>query len=43
MYEYKAKVVRIIDADTIEFAIDLGFHKRRWFDYDTQEWVLESD
>ena len=26
MYEYKATVVRIIDGDTIEALIDLGFH-----------------
>lgn len=26
MYQYKAKVEKVIDGDTIEFAIDLGFH-----------------
>ena len=26
MYEYKAKVVRVIDGDTIVFDIDLGFN-----------------
>jgi micrococcal nuclease len=25
MYEYRAKVVRVIDGDTIDFDIDLGF------------------
>ena len=25
MYEYKAKLVRVIDGDTIELEIDLGF------------------
>lgn len=25
MYEYKAKVIRIVDGDTIELLIDLGF------------------
>lgn len=25
MYEYKAKVVRVLDADTIDVSIDLGF------------------
>lgn len=42
MYEYMAKVVRIIDADTIELSIDLGFHtwrveKVRILDYDAPE------
>ena len=26
LYNYKAKLIRIIDADTIEAYIDLGFH-----------------
>lgn len=26
MYEYKAKVIRVIDADTIELDVDCGFH-----------------
>lgn len=26
MYEYKAKVIKIVDGDTIDFDIDLGFH-----------------
>jgi micrococcal nuclease len=25
MYEYKAKVIRVLDADTIDVSIDLGF------------------
>ena len=29
MYEYKAKIVRIIDADTFVLDIDLGFHTHR--------------
>lgn len=26
MYEYRAKVVRVVDGDTVDVAIDLGFH-----------------
>ena len=26
MYEYKARVDRVIDGDTVDFIIDLGFH-----------------
>ena len=26
MYEYRAKVDRVIDGDTVDFIIDLGFH-----------------
>ena len=26
MYEYKGRVIRVIDADTIDFSIDLGFN-----------------
>lgn len=26
MYEYKAKVDRVIDGDTVDFIVDLGFH-----------------
>lgn len=26
MYEYKAKVVRVVDGDTIDFDLQLGFH-----------------
>jgi len=26
MYEYKAKVVKIVDGDTIDFSLALGFH-----------------
>lgn len=26
MYEYKAKVLKVIDGDTIECEVDLGFH-----------------
>jgi micrococcal nuclease len=26
MYKYKAKVIRVIDGDTIECRVDLGFH-----------------
>jgi len=29
MFEYQAEIVRIIDADTIELKIDLGFHTHR--------------
>jgi len=29
MYEYEAEVIRVIDADTIELSIDLGFHTHR--------------
>ena len=42
MYEYKAKVDRVIDGDTADFVIDLGFHifitKRvRFIDIDAPE------
>ena len=42
MYEYKAKVDRVIDGDTADFIIDLGFHifitKRvRFIDIDAPE------
>lgn len=26
MYEYKAQVNRVVDGDTVDFIIDLGFH-----------------
>ena len=26
MYDYKARLVRVIDGDTVELAVDLGFH-----------------
>jgi len=26
MYTYKAKVIKIIDGDTVDFDVDLGFH-----------------
>ena len=26
MYEYKAKVTRVVDGDTVDFEVDLGFH-----------------
>lgn len=26
MYEYRAKIDRVIDGDTIDFIVDLGFH-----------------
>ena len=26
MYEYKAKVERVVDGDTADFTVDLGFH-----------------
>lgn len=29
MYEYQAKVVRVVDADTVWFDVDLGFDVRR--------------
>ncbi len=28
MYEYRARIVRVIDGDTVEAEIDLGFHVR---------------
>ena len=42
MYEYKAKLVRVIDGDTIELEIDLGFsitmkRKIRLLNIDTPE------
>lgn len=29
MYQYKARLVRVVDADTLELEIDLGFHIRQ--------------
>lgn len=26
MYEYRAQVIRVVDGDTIDFEIDVGFH-----------------
>lgn len=26
MYEYKAKVIRVVDGDTVDALVDLGFH-----------------
>jgi len=26
MYEYRAKVVRVVDGDTVDFRVELGFH-----------------
>ena len=26
MYNYKAKVVRVVDGDTVDLKVDLGFH-----------------
>jgi micrococcal nuclease len=26
MYEYRAKVDRVVDGDTVDFIVDLGFH-----------------
>ena len=42
LYQYKAKVVRIVDADTVDAAVDMGFgiimHQRfRINDYDAPE------
>lgn len=42
MYQYRAKVIRVIDADTMEMDIDLGFHtvrreKVRILGYDAPE------
>ena len=42
MYEYKAKILRVIDGDTFEASIDLGFHthrveKLRIYGYDAPE------
>lgn len=42
LYEYKAKLVRIIDGDTMEFVLDLGFNIKkqtviRLLDVDTHE------
>jgi micrococcal nuclease len=47
MYEYKAKVLRVIDGDTLEMLIDLGFHTHRVenvriLDYDAPEVKLYS-
>ena len=37
MYEYKCKVVRVVDGDTVDVDIDLGFgvwlHKERSMDW----------
>jgi len=42
MYSYKAKIIRVIDADTVEAEVDLGFHikiteKFRILNYDAPE------
>ena len=42
MYTYKAELIRVIDADTIEVKLDLGFHtysvqKLRILNYDAPE------
>lgn len=42
MYNYTAKVVRVVDADTFDAAVDLGFHitvneRFRVLDYDAPE------
>ena len=42
MYKYNAKVLRVIDGDTIEVSIDLGFHlniieRLRFSDIDAPE------
>lgn len=42
MYEYKAKLVRCVDGDTVDFDIDLGFAvfvrvRTRLVDVDTPE------
>ena len=26
MYEYRAKLKRVVDGDTVDFVVDLGFH-----------------
>jgi micrococcal nuclease len=26
MYEYKAKIIRVVDGDTVDAEVDLGFH-----------------
>ena len=26
MFEYQAKVVRVVDGDTVDVVVDLGFH-----------------
>jgi len=42
MYEYKAKVIKIVDGDTVDFDVDLGFNitirvRGRLMDVDTPE------
>jgi len=42
MYKYKAKVKRVVDGDTVDFDVDLGFHviirlRGRLLDVDTPE------
>lgn len=42
MYEYKAQVIRVIDGDTFELNVDMGFHchihiRARMLDTDTPE------
>lgn len=29
MYQYRAKLVRVVDADTVQLDLDLGFHQWR--------------
>lgn len=29
LYQYKAKLVRVVDGDTIDFEVDLGFHVKK--------------
>lgn len=47
MYEYTAKVIRVVDGDTIDVVLDLGFHisfemKLRLFGINTPELREES-
>ena len=42
MYKYKAKIARIVDGDTVDFNVDLGFNiyitiRTRLLDVDTPE------
>lgn len=42
MYKYRAKVRRVVDGDTVDFEVDLGFHmyakiRTRLIDVDTPE------
>ena len=42
MYEYKAKIIRVVDADTVQAEVDLGFRltatfRFRIMDYDAPE------